>query len=172
MEHNAPRSRDEMEYELLDTGVFAENRYFDVEVEYAKAGPDDLVGRITVHNRGPEAAPIHLLPTLWFRNTWSWPPHDPEPGCRRSMVTTRRSSRSTTRSVGGSSTPSRDAVLLFCENETNAARVLGTDNATPYVKDGIGDARRRRPAGHGQPGARGHQGGRPRPVRGSRPEAP
>ena len=74
---NAHRSRTEMEYELLDTGVFDDDRYFDVEVEYAKAATDDIVCRITVHNRGPEAAPLHVLPTLWFRNTWSWAPFDP-----------------------------------------------------------------------------------------------
>src|SRR6476661_4741450 len=69
---NATRSRNEMEYELIDTGVFDEDRYFDVEVEYAKASPDDLCIRITATNRGPERATLHLLPTLWFRNTWSW----------------------------------------------------------------------------------------------------
>src|SRR5580700_2523299 len=66
------RSRTEFEYELLDTGVFDQNRYFDVFVEYAKASPEDLLIQISVHNRGPEAAPIHVLPTLWFRNEWSW----------------------------------------------------------------------------------------------------
>src|SRR3954465_6165625 len=76
---NGRRSRTEMEYELIDTGVFDENRYFDVVVEYAKAAPDDLLGRITVHNRGPEAAAIQVLPTLWFRNTWSWAPNGPRP---------------------------------------------------------------------------------------------
>jgi hypothetical protein len=70
---NAQRSRTEMEYELLDTGVFDGDRYFDVFVEYAKAGPEDILVRITAHNRGPEAAELHLLPTLWFRNDWaSW----------------------------------------------------------------------------------------------------
>ena len=69
---NRRRSRQELEYELLDTGVFDEDRYFDVFVEYAKAGPEDLLIQISVTNRGPEAAALHLLPTLWFRNTWSW----------------------------------------------------------------------------------------------------
>jgi hypothetical protein len=76
---NAQRSRLEPEYELIDTGVFAEGRYFDVEVEYAKAAPDDICVLITVHNRGPVDAPIHLLPTLWFRNSWSWPPNEVRP---------------------------------------------------------------------------------------------
>src|SRR4029453_16618490 len=69
---NRRRGRDAPEYELLDTGVFAEDRYFDVQVEYAKAAPDDLLIRISATNRGPEAATLHLLPTLWFRNTWDW----------------------------------------------------------------------------------------------------
>ncbi len=76
---NAGRSRQEMEYELIDTGVFADDRYFDVEIEYAKAEPLDIACRITIHNRGPEDAPLHVLPTLWFRNTWSWAPFDPKP---------------------------------------------------------------------------------------------
>ena len=72
IETNRRRSREEMEYELLDTGAFDEDRYFDVVLEYAKEGPEDLLVRVSVHNRGPEAARVHLLPTLWFRNTWSW----------------------------------------------------------------------------------------------------
>ena len=72
LEENRRRSKNEPEFELLDTGVFDENRYFDVEVEYAKADVEDILARITITNRGPEAAPIHLLPTVWFRNTWSW----------------------------------------------------------------------------------------------------
>ena len=72
------RSREEFEYELLDTGVFDDDRYFDVFVEYAKAGPEDILVRITVHNRGPEAARLRVLPTLWFRNTWSWGDDEPE----------------------------------------------------------------------------------------------
>src|ERR1051325_10177781 len=72
VEENRRRSRTEPEFELLDTGVFNENRYFDVFVEYAKASPSDMLIKITVANRGPEAATCHLLPTLWFRNTWSW----------------------------------------------------------------------------------------------------
>ena len=80
---NTRRSRHEMEYELLDTGVFAADRYFDVEVTYAKAGVDDLVCRIAITNRGPDAAPIHLLPTLWFRNTWTFHPHTARPSLRR-----------------------------------------------------------------------------------------
>ena len=139
VQENAARSREEMEYELVDTGVFAENRYFDVEVEYAKAGPDDVLGRITVHNRGPEDAPVHLLPTLWFRNTWSWAPHDPRPrlstvdgGHPLILAEHGELGRMHLHAEPG-------AELLFCENETNTARVFGTEGATPYAKDGIGD---------------------------------
>ena len=79
VETNKRRSRHEMEYELLDTGVFDEDRYFDVFVEYAKASPEDVLVQITVENRGPESATLHLLPTLWFRNTWSWGGEAPRP---------------------------------------------------------------------------------------------
>ncbi len=72
VEENARRGREKPEFELLDTGVFDDDRYFDVLVEYAKASPNDVLVRVTLENRGPEAAPLHVLPTLWFRNTWSW----------------------------------------------------------------------------------------------------
>ena len=74
MATNGRRSRDEFEYELIDTGIFDDDRYFDVFVEYAKAAPDDILIELTVHNRGPDAATLHVLPTLWFRNTWAWAP--------------------------------------------------------------------------------------------------
>src|SRR5271167_3017761 len=79
VETNKRRSREEMEYELLDTGIFNDDRYFDVFVEYAKADPEDVLIKISVHNRGPEAAQIHVLPTLWYRNTWSWGDDVPKP---------------------------------------------------------------------------------------------
>ena len=81
-----------MEYELLDTGIFDEDRYFDVVVEYAKAGPDDILMLVTAHNRGPDAATLHLLPTLWFRNTWSWGDEVTKPiaGGRRAAGNRRR----------------------------------------------------------------------------------
>src|SRR5450631_855823 len=75
---NKKRSREDMEYELLDTGIFGDDRYFDVFVEYAKSEPEDLVVKISVFNRGPEAAQVHVLPTLWFRNVWSWGDDDPK----------------------------------------------------------------------------------------------
>src|SRR5215468_1502062 len=83
VETNRRRSRDEFEYELLDTGVFDADRYFDVFVEYAKVDPEDLLIRITVHNRGPETAKLHLLPTLWFRNSWSWDKGAAKPSLRQ-----------------------------------------------------------------------------------------
>ena len=82
VETNQRRSRQELEYELIDTGIFDDDRYFDVFLEYAKGGPDDILIRVTVHNRGPEAARLHLLPTLWFRNTWSWTAGTPKPNLR------------------------------------------------------------------------------------------
>src|SRR5881409_3841342 len=82
VETNRRRSREELEYELLDTGIFDDDRYFDVFVEYAKEGPEDILVRITVHNRGPEAARLRVLPTLWFRNTWSWGEDDRKPSLR------------------------------------------------------------------------------------------
>ena len=82
VETNQRRSREEFEYELIDTGIFDDDRYFDVFIEYAKDGPDDILIRVTVHNRGPEAARLHLLPTLWFRNTWSWKEGTPKPSLR------------------------------------------------------------------------------------------
>ncbi|MGA7801074.1 MAG: glucosidase, partial [Gammaproteobacteria bacterium] len=88
---NHHRSLHEPEYELLDTGVFAENRYFDVSVEYAKASPEDILIRITVENRGPETAKLHVLPTLWFRNVWSWSPEAAKPGL--SEIDTRKGMR-------------------------------------------------------------------------------
>ncbi|HVN13098.1 MAG TPA: glucosidase [Kineosporiaceae bacterium] len=139
---NARRSRTEFEYELLDTGVFDEGRYFDVEVEYAKAAPEDLVMRVTVHNRGPDDAPVHLLPTLWFRNTWSWADAEDHarPGLRAapgqpglSVVDVEHPVLGRRRLLCAGRPP-----LLFTENETNTERLFGTPNATPYVKDGVG----------------------------------
>ena len=80
---NRRRSKQDPEFELLDTDVFDEHRYFDVEVEYAKAGPEDILMRVTAHNRGPEAAPLRLLPTIWFRNTWSWNGIETKPTLKR-----------------------------------------------------------------------------------------
>jgi Glycosyl hydrolase family 63 C-terminal domain len=136
---NRTRSRNEPEYELIDTGVFKDNRYFDVFVEYAKASPEEILIQITVHNRGPSSATLHLLPTLWFRNTWSWGTGAQHPLLRQvqanKMGTFIAASHETLKDrflhgEGG-------AVLLFTENDTNTERIRQIPNATPYVKDAI-----------------------------------
>ena len=139
IETNKRRTRNDMEYELLDTGVFNENRYFDVFVEYAKQSPEDLLIQISVINRGPDAAALHVLPTLWFRNNWTWWPGTPKPSLKQIA------SRKGTQAVAASQAElgerylycAGDVPLLFTENETNNQRLFGTSNASPYVKDGI-----------------------------------
>jgi len=137
VEENRRRSREEPEFELLDTGVFAEDRYFDVSIEYAKADVEDILIRITAVNRGPEAAMLHLLPSLWFRNTWSWGKDLRRPSSQRAA------------SVPGSVCAELQhwqygkrwllcpgqPELLFTENETNFVRLFNGKNRTPYVKD-------------------------------------
>ncbi len=129
---NRGRSRKEFEYELLDTGVFEGDRYWDVFVEYAKEGPEDVLVKVTVHNRGPEAARLHLLPTLWFRNDWTFDEGVPKPALYADGGAIRASHGKlgeVTLSCEGS------PELLFTENETNAFRLWGQPNPTPYVKD-------------------------------------
>jgi hypothetical protein len=143
LEENAKRTKLDPEYELIDTGVFNEDRFFDACVEYAKAGPEEFLARISVTNHGPEAASIVVLPTVWFRNTWSWKADSPKPGL----------------SIGyANKIPGVDNILidhptlnehhlyiegaselLFTENETNFERVFNSPNASPYVKDSIND---------------------------------
>jgi hypothetical protein len=138
IETNRRRGRDGWEYELLDTGIFNDDRYFDVFVEYAKATPTDILIQISLCNRGPEAAEAHLLPTLWFRNTWTWWPDQPKPSLRQmpgqNIVTIE-----TSHAEFGDFLLHCDGnpPLLFTENDTNNERIFGTPNATPYVKDGI-----------------------------------
>ncbi|HET8724598.1 MAG TPA: glucosidase [Anaeromyxobacteraceae bacterium] len=139
---NARRTRDEMEYELLDTGVFAGDRYFDVFVEYAKADPEDVLVRITAVNRGPEAAELHLLPTLWFRNDWSsWIANPaPRPSIARTPGPAGASTAAARHPVLGEYRLhcEGDVPLLFTENVTNNERLFpGTRSESPYVKDGI-----------------------------------
>ncbi len=136
---NRARSRHEFEYELLDTGVFAGDEYFDVEIEHAKAGPEDIVCRVTVHNRSARDAALHVLPTLWFRNTWSWRPDEPKPRLARAEagVPAVRAEHPKAGTFYLYAEP--DADLLFCENETNMPRVFGAEATTPFPKDGIGD---------------------------------
>ena len=135
IETNKRRSREEMEYELLDTGIFDEDRYFDVFVEYAKADPEDMLIKISVFNRGPEAAQIHVLPTLWFRNTWSWGDERAEGPAMRQVERAMRYGRRI-RNLGEFTLQCDGAAeLLFTENETNASRLWGQPNPSPYVKD-------------------------------------
>jgi hypothetical protein len=141
---NRSRGKLEAEYELLDTGVFDDNRYFDVFVEYAKAAPDDVLIRISVCNRGPDAASLTLLPTLWFRNTWSSPDNEAKPALARvvlaghSVVQTHQPGPPSQASLVDHFLYCDSEVrLLFTENETNNARLFGSVNASPYVKDGI-----------------------------------
>jgi hypothetical protein len=136
IEASRKRTRQDFEYELLDTGVFDESRYFDVFVEYAKAAPDDILVKIKIHNRGPEAAPLHVLPTLWFRNTWSWGGRAAKPSLRQSAPGTIAVSHA---ELGESFLACEAAdELLFTDNETNTERLFRSPNSTPYVKDGIG----------------------------------
>jgi len=131
---NRRRSREEFEYELLDTGIFDDDRYFDVFVEYAKESPEDLAIRITVYNRGTEDADIYVLPTLWFRNTWSWEKGTSKPTLRQLDGGGRLLA---SHPVLGDRTLHFEGnpELLFTENETNAARLWRGQNASPYVKD-------------------------------------
>jgi hypothetical protein len=144
---NRRRNREEMEYELLDTGVFDGDRYFDVFVEYAKAGAEDILVRITAANRGPDAAELHLLPTLWFRNDWS-------PWIAESNRTPEKPNLKQIKAPAGASavaaahpllgefvfTCEGDVPLLFTENETNHELLFpGQKNESPYVKDGVND---------------------------------
>jgi Mannosylglycerate hydrolase MGH1-like glycoside hydrolase domain len=136
---NQGRNRSEFEYELLNTGVFDQDRYFDVFVEYAKESPEDILIQISIHNRGPEPAEIHVLPTLWFRNRWSW------------NGSTRRPSLHAIDGIGGAVQAGEDDLgiryfycdenpeSLFTENETTARRVFNGESASKYVKDGIND---------------------------------
>ncbi|MGA7863676.1 MAG: glucosidase [Stellaceae bacterium] len=138
IETNRRRGRNDWEYELLDTGVFNDDRYFDVFVEYAKATPTDILIQINLCNRGPDAASLRVLPTLWFRNTWRWWPEQPKPSLRQ-MPGQNTVTIETTHAELGSLLLRCDGnpQLLFTENDTNNERLFGTPNPTPYVKDGI-----------------------------------
>jgi hypothetical protein len=140
VEENGRRGKLDTEFELVDTGVFDDNRYFDVFVEYAKASPNDVLIRITAANRGPDPAPLHVLPTLWFRNTWSWgrtgegywpkPRISREPGGAL-LAAHAGLGRFRLEAESGPVEP----LAHFTENETNAARLFGSPNPQPYVKD-------------------------------------
>ncbi len=143
VEENRRRDRHSLEFELLDTGVFDADRYFDVFVEYAKAAPEDILIQVTVTNRGPETRTLHVLPTLWFRNIWSWNPVQTRPVLKvnptdsKTNVAVVEAVHPTlgTRWLHCNGT----AELLFTENETNFERLFGVSNTSPYVKDGIND---------------------------------
>lgn len=143
VETSRRRSRAEFEYELLDTGVFDDNRYFDVFVEHAKESPEDILIQITVHNRGPDSAELHLLPTLWFRNQWSWHGTDERPKLEvirglASGATPQAAIKAVHPLLGERYLYCDGApTLLFTENETNTQRIFGVPNRSPYVKDSI-----------------------------------
>jgi hypothetical protein len=145
VEQAGRRSRAETEYELVDTGVFADNRYFDVFIEYAKNSPDDILIRLTIHNRGPETAPLHVLPTLWFRNRWAWGTQEkrsePKPTLQQSGSGQILCEHATlgrfvldAEPLGG-----HDADLLFTENESNLMRLFKAENYYSFVKDAFHD---------------------------------
>ncbi|WP_411281896.1 MGH1-like glycoside hydrolase domain-containing protein [Gemmatimonas sp.] len=143
---NAKRSRQEPEYELLDTGIFDEHRYFDVFVEYAKGDADDILIAITACNRGPESARLRLLPTLWFRNTWAEDFSAPKPVLQAIVTGHGSAVQATHPGFAARAMPEShylycdaDVPLLFTENETNSARLFDLPNASPWVKDGIND---------------------------------
>ena len=141
IETNRRRNRGDLEYELVDTGIFNDDRYFDVFVQYAKQSPEDVLVQISMTNRGPDAAAIHILPTLWFRNTWTWWPGTPKPELRQisgakgvQVVAVSHAELGERFLYCEGSAP-----LLFTENETNNQRLFGAPNASRYVKDGIDD---------------------------------
>ncbi len=141
VEENRRRGKCDWEFELLHTGVFQDNRYFDVFIEYAKATSEDILILITAHNRGPEKADLHLLPTLWFRNTWSWGDSSSRPTLKQdgdlgdAKVMNMDHEPYGPRWLLCDGTPE----LLFTDNETNSQRLWGMPNSTPYVKDGFHD---------------------------------
>ncbi len=135
---NKQRSRTEPEYELLDTGVFEENRYFDVQIEYAKVSTDEILIQITAFNRGPEAKTLQVFPTLWFRNTWAWDHNQPKPQIKAlsaNILAANHSELGCYYLSCKSPTGQSPVPLLFTENETNAKRIFDLENASPYVKD-------------------------------------
>lgn len=137
IEVNKRRSRRDPEYELLDTGIFDGNRYFDVFIEYAKASPEDILIKITIENRGAAEAKLHVLPTIWFRNDWCWTAEPTKPSLKKEQQATIKASH---QQLGDYWLYcDRPNELLFTENETNKQRLYGIPNDIPYVKDGIND---------------------------------
>ena len=147
-EENARRTKADREFELADTGVFDGDRYWQIEADYAKASPYELCLRLRIRNAGPEAAELHALPTLWFRNTWSWEADRPRPrigSVTQNPVAGTASAIAEHAELGrwrlcaGPDPAGRAPELLFCENETNMPRIFQAPGSTPYPKDGIHD---------------------------------
>ncbi len=144
-EENGRRGRRDSEFELIDTGAFDEDKYWRIVVDYAKAGPRDLCVRVEIHNAGPEAAELHVLPTLWFRNRWSWGDGDPRPSIKAVSDGLNATAIAEDAVIGrwrltaGPDPTGRVPELLFCENETNMARLFGVAARTPFPKDGVND---------------------------------
>ena len=134
---NAERGKGQREYELLDTGIFHEDRYFDVTVEYAKASPDDILVRLTAVNRGPDPAPLHLLPTLWFRNTWDFNPGETRPSISLSTTDEATCLHADHPTLGETMLFAWKTEAWFTDNETNYERIFRSPNPTPFQKDGI-----------------------------------
>jgi hypothetical protein len=133
---NRARGKGDPEFELVDTGVFADGRYWEITADYAKAAPEDLLVRIRVRNAGPDPATIDVLPTLWFRNTWSWDGQGPKPSISLDGPgLAAHHDELGPRILRASGAPE----TLFCENETNAERLFGAPSPSPYPKDGIND---------------------------------
>jgi hypothetical protein len=143
IEENRRRSKLDPEFELLDTGVFDDDRYWIVEVHYAKSTPTDILMKVVVRNRGPEAATLHVLPTLWFRNEWAWDPAAARPSLAVgadgvTIEATHPELGEYALEIGPGPDGTRPR-LVFCENETNLQRIDGVPSTTPYPKDGIND---------------------------------
>ncbi len=147
-EENATRGRGDREFELVDTGIFDGGRYWQIEAEYAKAAPRDLCLRLRIRNAGPEAAELHVLPTLWFRNRWSWEEEGVRPAIRAETpddamgtagAVAEEEKLGTLRLAAGPDPAGRAPALLFCDNETNVPRVFGGVAQTAFPKDGIND---------------------------------
>ncbi|RSK43257.1 MGH1-like glycoside hydrolase domain-containing protein [Hymenobacter perfusus] len=141
VQENARRGRQKPEFELADTCVFKEDRYFDIFLEYAKAGPEDLLLQITVYNRGAQEAPLHVLPQLWFRNTWAWgyAAYRPQLDSTEAGAINVDHSSLPPLALYYDQPDKQPANLLFCDNETNAQRLHGAPNAAEFSKDGIND---------------------------------
>src|SRR5690348_12355187 len=139
---NGRRDHSQPEYELLDTGVFDDDRYWVVEVVHAKADPHDLLMEISVTNAGPDAATLHVLPQLWFRNTWSWDRDAPRPSLRANadgQVAVDHPELGPLTWDLDASSDGTTPELVFCENETNVGRLYGSETSPAYPKDGIND---------------------------------